>query len=210
MSYGRAVSARGPALAAVSRAARKKMAQERGFERRGCGLALFFRCPTAAHRRKACHQTQRSVRRNRAAEPSCSERIDSRAGPAPPGAISGAAAPRAAPRRRKTRCHGAQPRPRGASLGPIPSPVPPGPTVVRQCDATARRSRDGARVRAPPNTPKWPRGRPRRRARASRRRKRSHRPQTRPRDVNLGPLSPPVPPGAALVRRGVVTARYGP
>ena len=171
---------------------------------------VVFRCPKTADRRKACHQTQRSVRRNRAAEPSCSERIDSRAGPAPPGAISGAAAARAAPRRRKTRCHGAQPRPRGASLGPTPPPVPPGPTVVRQCDATARRSRDGARVRAPPNTPKWPRGRPRRRARASRRRKRSHRPQTRPRDVNLGPLSPPVPPGAALVRRGVVTARYGP
>ena len=103
-----------------------------------------------------------------------------------------------------------QARPRGASLAPLPPPVPPGPTLMRQCDATARRSRDCARVCAPPNTPKWPRGRPRRRARASRRRKRSHRPQTRPRDVNLGPLSPPVPPGAALMRRCVVTARYGP
>ena len=120
-----------------------KMAQERGFERRGCGLALFFRCPTAAHRRKACHQTQRSVRRNRAAEPSCSERIDSRAGPAPPGAISGAAAARAAPRRRKTRCHGAQPRPRGASLGPTPPPVPPwahrGASMRRHGSPIARR-----------------------------------------------------------------------
>ena len=121
--------------------------------------------------------------------------------------------PRLRARRRgseKKRCHGAQTRPRGASLGTPPPPVPTGPTLVRQCNATARRSRDGARVRAPPNTPKWPRGRPRRRARASRRRKRSHRPQTRPRDVNLGPLSPPVPPGAALMRRCVVTARYGP
>ena len=89
MSYGRAVSARGPALAAVSRAARKKMAQERGFERRRCGLALFFRCPKTADRRKAFYQTQRSVRRNRGV-PNAS--LDPRVGPAPPGAISGAAA----------------------------------------------------------------------------------------------------------------------
>ena len=133
-----------------------------------------------------------------------------RAAEHPKMAARAASAACAVPRRRKKRCHGAQARPRGASLAPLPPPVPPGPTLVRQCDATARRSRDCARVCAPPNTPKWPRGRPRRRARASRRRKRSHRPQTRPRDVNLGPLSPPVPPGAALVRRGVVTARYGP
>ena len=94
--------------------------------------------------------------------------------PAPPGAISGAAAARAAPRRRKARCHGAQARPRGASLGPLPPTVPPGSTLVRQCGATARRSRDGARVRAPPNTLKWPRGQPRGLARASPRRKRPH------------------------------------
>ena len=53
--------------------------------------------------------------------------------------------------------HGAQTRSRGASLGlgPPPPPVPTGPTLVRQCDATARRLHDGARVCAPPNTPKW-------------------------------------------------------
>ena len=67
----------------------------------------------------------------------------------------------------------AQTRPRGASLGPPPPPVPTGRTLVRQCDATTRRSRDGARVRAPPNTPKWPRWQPRGRARVLRRRKKS-------------------------------------
>ena len=53
-----------------------------------------------------------------------------------------------APRRRKTRCHGAQARPRGASLGPLPPLVPSAPPLVRQCDATARRSRRRARSRA--------------------------------------------------------------
>ena len=82
------------------------------------------------------------------------------------------------------------------------TPCAPGPTLVRQCDATARRSHDGARIRAPPNTPKWPRGRPRRRARASRRRKRSHGPQMRPSDTTLGHLwriaiAPQMPPPGA-------------
>ena len=134
----------------------------------------------------------------------------SRAAEHPKMATRAALAARAVPRRRKKRCHGAQTRPRGASSGPPPPPVPTGPTLLRQCDAMARRSHDGARVRAPPNTPKWPRGQPRRCARAARRRKRSHRPQTRPMDVNLGPLLPPVPPGTALVRRCVVTARSAP
>ena len=182
------------------------MAPERGFERKGDSLPLFSRCAKTADRREACYQTQRSLRRKRVVP------------------IARPWATTCAARRHQRRRGGARgavesqnevPRSPGAThrrqFGSRTTPwCPPGPTLVRQCDATARRSYDGARIRAPPNTPKWPRGRPRRRARASRRRKRSHRPQTRPRDVNLGPLSPPVPPGAALVRRCVVTARSAP
>ena len=97
--------------------------------------------------------------------PIARRRALSRAAEHPQMATRAALAARAGPQRRKKRCHGTHTRPRGASLGPPPPPVPTGPTLVRQCGATAHRSRDGARVRAPPNTPKWPRGRPWRRAR---------------------------------------------
>jgi len=105
---------------------------------------------------RQCDATSSPIARRRAL---------SRSAEHPKMATRAASAARAVPRRRKNRCHGAQARPRGASLGPPPPPVPTGPTLVRQCDATAHRSRDGARVCAPPNTPKGPLGRPRRRAR---------------------------------------------
>ena len=57
----------------------------------------------------------------------------------------------AVPRGRRKRGHGAQPRPRGTRLAPAPRLVATGPTLMRQCDATARRSRDGARRRTPEN-----------------------------------------------------------
>ena len=57
------MSERGPALAAVSRAPRERMAPERGFERRGDSLALFSRCPKTADCQEVYCQTQRSLRR---------------------------------------------------------------------------------------------------------------------------------------------------
>ena len=115
MSYG------GPRARAVSRwrrsrALRERMAPERGFERRGHSLALFL---VVRKRRTAGRPaTKRSALcggsvlfRSRVPGPP----------PAPSGAtINGAAAARAAPWRCKARCHGAQARPRGASLGPLP------------------------------------------------------------------------------------------
>ena len=191
MSYGRVVSARGLALAAVSRAARKNGAGAR-FRTKKIWSGVVFRClnifsclaffglaqnevprsPAATQRRQFRSHTTPSARwahrgasMRRHGSPIARRRARSRAAEHPKMAARAASAARAVPRRRKKRCHGAQARPRGASLAPLSPPEPPGPTLVRQCGATARRSRDCARVRAPPNTPKWPRGRPRRRAR---------------------------------------------
>ena len=140
------------------------------------------------------------------------ERIDRWAAPAPPGAISGAWAAREAPRRRKSRCHGAQTRARGASLAPPTTPsahwAHPGASMRRQDSPIARRR---ARSRAA--------GHPKMAARAASAARAMARagvaeaikvlptPNATQGRNSRSPISPPVPPGGALVRRCVVTAR---
>ena len=161
------------------------------------------RSPDATQRRQfrspitpIAHWAHSGAPMRRYGSPTARRRARLRATEHPKMAVRTASAARArgAAEAKKTVPHGAQTRPRGASLGPPPFSGPTRPTPVRQCDTTARRSRDGARGFAPPNIPI-------RRQRRARRRGGAKKCETRPRGASLGPPSTPLPTGPTLERQ---------